>query len=153
MQFTAQQANLLKAIKLLQSHAARENQLSYVSDVRVRSIGNDKLELSATDRKITVDAEVTHAGSASLPIRRLSEVIRAGESAQFRLLSVDQMQVDCGGQTYYLSASRYAPESSAPKTATAVVTEKSNKVRNSMLISAVAHIILAFVIRIYKSVA
>ena len=146
MQFTAKQANLLKAIKSLQSQAARENQLSNVSDVRVRTIGDDKLELFAADRKITIDAEIAKAGSAVLPVKRLSEIIRVGESAEFRRLSVDQMQVDCEGQTYYLSASGYAAESSAPKTAAAVVTAKSNKVRNSMLISAVAHVILTFVI-------
>jgi len=146
MQFTAKQADILKAIKSLQSQAARENQLSNVSDIRVRSIGVDRLELFAADRKITIDAEIAQPGAVSLPIIRLSEITRAGESAQFRSLAGGQMQVDCGGQTYYLSASGYAPESSAPKTAAAVVTEKSSKVRNSMLISAVAHIILAFVI-------
>ena len=62
MQFTAKQENLLKAIKSLQSQAARDNQLSYISDVSVRSIGTDKLELSTTDTRITIDAEVTQAG-------------------------------------------------------------------------------------------
>ncbi len=146
MQFTIETANILKAIKSLQSQAARENQLSNVSDVRVRSIGVDRLELFAADRKITIDAEIAQPGSVSLPIIRVSEIIRAGESAQFRSLPGGQMQVDCGGQTYYLSASGYTPESLASKAAAAVVTEKSSKVRNSMLISAVAHVILAFVI-------
>ena len=146
MQFTAKQENLLKAIKSLQSQAARDNQLSYISDVSVRSIGTDKLELSTTDTRITIDAEVTQAGAVILPIKRLSEVIRSGESVQFRMLPGEQMQVDCGGQTYYLSASTYEPESPTTQTAIAVVTQKSRTVRNSMVASVVAHVILAIAI-------
>ena len=59
------------------------------------------------------------------------------------------MQVDCGGQTYYLSASTYEPQSTAAETAIAVVTPKSRTVRNSMVISVVAHVILAFAIFLY----
>ncbi len=149
MQFTAKQANLLKAIKSLQSQAARDNQLSYISDVRVRSIGVDKLELSTTDTKITIDAEVTQAGTVILPIKRLSEVIRSGESVQFRMLPGEQMQVDCGGQTYYLSASTYHATPPTTRTAIAVVTPKSRKLRNSMLISTIAHVILAIAIFLF----
>ena len=64
MQFTAKQADLLKAIKSLQSQAARKNQLAYISDVRVRSIGADRLELLVGDTSITIDAEIRQAGSA-----------------------------------------------------------------------------------------
>ena len=67
MQFTAKTANLLKTIKSLQSQAARDNYLD-VPDVRVRSIGNDKLELSTADRNITIDAEIIRAGAVILPI-------------------------------------------------------------------------------------
>ena len=83
MEFTAKQASFLRAIKSLQSQAARENRLAYVSDVRVRSVGAERLELSTADTKITIDAEIAQAGSAVLPIKRLSEVIRSGESVQF----------------------------------------------------------------------
>ena len=150
MEFTAKQASLLKAIKSLQSQAARENQLVYISDVRVRSVGVDRLELSTTDRKIAIDAEIRQAGSAVLPIRRLSEVIRSGENAQFRLLEGGQMQVDCGRQTYYFSASSaYEPKPAPTKTAAAVVTPKRRTTRNSMLVSVVAHVILAIVIFLF----
>ena len=144
MEFTAKQTNLLKAIKSLQSQAARENRLAYISDVRVRSIGADRLELSASDRTITIDAEIKQAGSAVLPIKRLSEVIRSGESAQFRLLEGGQMQVECGGQTYYLSASStYEPKPATTKAAAAVAAPKRRTTRNSMLASVIAHVILA----------
>ena len=149
MQFTAKQANLLKAIKSLQSQAARDNQLAFVSDVRVRSIGNDKLELSTTDTKITINAEVTHAGAVILPVKRLGEVIRTGEIAKFRMLPEGQMQVDCGGQTYYLSASTYESKSQATDTEIVVTTPKSRTVRNSMVISVVAHVILAIAIFLF----
>ena len=149
MQFKAKQANLLKAIKSLQSRAARDNQLSHISDVRVRSIGDDRLELSTTDTKITIDAIVTQAGAVILPIKRLGEVIRDVESVNFRLLPEGQMQVECGGQTYYLSTSAYEVESPATEAAIPVVTQKSRTVRNSMIISVVAHIILAIAIFLF----
>ena len=150
MQFTAKQADLLKAIKSLQSQAAKENQLAYISDVRVRSIGADRLELSTADTKITIDAEIMQAGSAVLPIRRLSEVIRTGESVRFRMLPGEQMQVDCGGQTYYLSASSaYEPKPATTKTDAAVVTPKRRTTRNSMLASVVVHVILAIAIFLF----
>ena len=149
MEFTATQANLLKAIKSLQSQAARENRLEYISDVRVRSSGDDKLEFSTADTKITIDAEVAKTGAVILPVRRLSEVIRAGQRAEFRMLPEGQMQVDCGGQTYYLSASIYETQSPAAEKAIAVVTPKSRTARNSMVISVVSHVILAFAIFLF----
>ena len=149
MQFTAKQADLLKAIKFLQSQAARENRLEYISDVRVRSMENDKLEFSTADTKITIDAEVTQAGAVILPVRRLSEVIRAGQRAEFRMLPEGQMQVDCGGQTYYLSAPTYETQSPAAEKVIAVVTPKSRTARNSMVISVVSHVILAFAIFLF----
>ena len=80
MQFTAKQADLLKAIKFLQSQAARDNHLAYISDVQCaqhrRTIS---WSFQPQTRKITIDAEVTQAGAVILPVRRLSEVIRAGE--------------------------------------------------------------------------
>ena len=149
MEFTATQANLLKAIKSLQSQAARENRLEYISDVRVRSSGDDYLEFSTADTKITIDAEVAKTGAVILPVRRLSEVIRAGQRAEFRMLPEGQMQVDCGGQTYYLSASIYETQSPAAEKAIAVVTPKSRTARNSMVISVVSHVILAFAIFLF----
>lgn len=149
MQFTVKQSELLKAIKSIQSRAARENQLSYISDVRVRSIGDDRLELSTKETKMTINAEVAQAGVVTLPIKRLGEVIRDVESVNFRLLPEGQMQVECGGQTYYLSASTYETDPLTTETEIPVITRKSRTVRNSMVISVVAHIILAIAIFLF----
>ena len=60
------------------------------------------------------------------------------------------MQVDCGRQTYYLSASSaYEPKPATTKTVAAVVTPKRRTTRNSMLVSVVAHVILAIVIFLF----
>ena len=60
------------------------------------------------------------------------------------------MRVECGGQTYYLSvSSAYAPKPATTKTVATVVPPKRRTTRNSMLVSVIAHVILAIAIFLF----
>lgn len=151
MQFTTQKSDLLKALQSLQAQAAGRDRLAHLSDVLLRTVGDNQIELSAAEvlghTQIATVATISRAGAVYLPIKRFSEILRQaqGETADFTTTPDGEVRMECGERTYHLNGT--ALEALAPIHVAEYIasSKRRRKVRNSLLISAFLHLVFVII--------
>ena len=148
MKFTVERAAFLKAVQSLQTRAAAQDSLAYLSDVLLRTTDDRHLELSAEnvlgDTKVTVNAHISETGADFISVRRLSEVLRKAKAETMQLTKATggQVRIECGEKVYLLDATH--SEASAP--IALVESKRRRKVTSSLSISILLHLIFAFIV-------
>jgi DNA polymerase-3 subunit beta len=107
MQFTVDRQKLQKALQRVSNIIGSRSMLPLLSNVLIKAQDNT-LELSTTDfelRLVTVlDAEVTEAGSTTLPAKKLVSLVGSfsGEKVEFVINENDQAKITCGTAKFTL---------------------------------------------------
>lgn len=100
MKFTVSKSALLQGLQIVQNVVNIRSTLPILSNVLVTA-ENDSLKLTTTDLDLTVsctvDASIVREGSTTLPVRRLSSIVRElpNSNIEFDVDDKDHAQLEC----------------------------------------------------------
>jgi len=109
MDFTVDKSSFLPELGLLQGVVDRKSTIPILSHLLLEA-KDGEVRLTATDLDVTirtgVAANITSAGAATVPAKKLFELIRSlpDASVRLRLLDNNYVQVDCGRSSFKLIA-------------------------------------------------
>ena len=89
MKFSVRKSDLLSELRLLQGVLERKNTIPILANVLLEANGDGAVHLLATDLEVGLrsrcDAAIDHAGSITLPAKKLYEIVRALPDTDIRI--------------------------------------------------------------------